>query len=379
MALIFQRLARNFAKNGYFPTDEKTMAGIIARLGFDAEGNKNKQGVVRLLDPCCGEGTALAECKNHLSNYLGSAKNKIETVGIEIDKERAYHAKSMSILDTIAHGNLNNCHMPARQFGLLFLNPPYGRMLSDNNGLSDKSSASRYEVMFYENTNKLLQFGGVMVLIIPHYSFDKKLANMVASHFKNVSLFAAPEQRFKQIVLFGVRQKAATPNRAIVNLLLKAATDISILPVLNDDAAKEASYYAIPLSTTELKIRQIELDTDQLFEQLQNKKSLWNSFSSYFSSINANVYRPLNRLSDWHVGLSLAAGKISGKVVSNDGRCLFVKGNTFKDKRTTVKQHLKESGEMTETRTQTDIFVPVIKAIDFSKNSDSFGDVITIR
>jgi hypothetical protein len=29
MALMFQRLARNFAKNGYFPTDEKTTEGIL--------------------------------------------------------------------------------------------------------------------------------------------------------------------------------------------------------------------------------------------------------------------------------------------------------------------------------------------------------------
>jgi hypothetical protein len=32
MALMFQRLARNFAKNGYFPTDEKTTEGILSRL-----------------------------------------------------------------------------------------------------------------------------------------------------------------------------------------------------------------------------------------------------------------------------------------------------------------------------------------------------------
>jgi hypothetical protein len=35
MALMFQRLARNFAKNGYFPTDEKTTEGILSRLVFD--------------------------------------------------------------------------------------------------------------------------------------------------------------------------------------------------------------------------------------------------------------------------------------------------------------------------------------------------------
>lgn len=385
MALIFSRLARNFAKNGYFPTDEKTMSGIVARLSFfDVEGNKDKPGIVRMLDPCCGEGTALAECKNHLENsYSGGIGHTIEAVGVEIDKERAYHAKSMDILDTVVHGNLNNCYMQARQFGLLFLNPPYGKMLSDKLNVSDQKGADTYEMMFYENTNKLLQFGGVMILVIPHYSFNNKLATMIASHFSDVSLFASPEQRFKQTVLFGVRQKATTPNKSTIDLLVKAAADITTLPVLTDDVSQNTPYqtaqYTVPLSVGEFKIKQIELDTEQLSEQLSGKKKLWSNFSTYFSSINATVYYPLNRLSDWHVGLSLAAGKIAGKVTSDNGRCLLVKGNTFKDKRSTVERQVKESGEVVEIQTHTDIFVPTIKAIDLTKNSATFGEVITIK
>jgi type I restriction-modification system DNA methylase subunit len=59
MALMFQRLARNFVKDGYFPTDEATMAGIASALDVAPSS-------VRILDPCCGEGTALAEVKHHL-------------------------------------------------------------------------------------------------------------------------------------------------------------------------------------------------------------------------------------------------------------------------------------------------------------------------
>ena len=32
MALIFQRLARNFIKNGYFPTDGETLSRILPML-----------------------------------------------------------------------------------------------------------------------------------------------------------------------------------------------------------------------------------------------------------------------------------------------------------------------------------------------------------
>lgn len=57
MALIFSRLAHNFVKAGYFPTDEVTLERIGQMLRLAPAGN------VRMLDPCCGEGTALADTR----------------------------------------------------------------------------------------------------------------------------------------------------------------------------------------------------------------------------------------------------------------------------------------------------------------------------
>ena len=45
MALIFQRLARNFIKNGYFPTDEASISRIAAMLEPCSEG------LTRILTP----------------------------------------------------------------------------------------------------------------------------------------------------------------------------------------------------------------------------------------------------------------------------------------------------------------------------------------
>src|SRR6185312_17529990 len=75
-------------------------------------------GTMRILDPCCGEGVALAECKQH----LGQANTR--AYGIEYDEERAWHAKSL--LDRCIYGDFQRCGIGQRQFGLLFLNPPYG-------------------------------------------------------------------------------------------------------------------------------------------------------------------------------------------------------------------------------------------------------------
>ena len=59
MALMFSRLARNFIRNGYFPTDEVTLGRLLGAL---APAGAN----ARILDPCCGEGSALAEIGHHL-------------------------------------------------------------------------------------------------------------------------------------------------------------------------------------------------------------------------------------------------------------------------------------------------------------------------
>jgi hypothetical protein len=72
-ALMFPRLAQNFIKNGYYPTDDVTIARSLSALQPTDEGQ------MRILDPCAGEGVALAECKHHLG------KGRTVAYGIEYD------------------------------------------------------------------------------------------------------------------------------------------------------------------------------------------------------------------------------------------------------------------------------------------------------
>jgi hypothetical protein len=195
-ALMFQRLAHSFVKNGYYPTDSETMCRIINVLQPTGEGTMN------IIDPCAGEGTALAECQHHLGS------DRVNSFAIEYNEERAWQAKSL--LNQCIHGDLQDCLIAQRQFGLLFLNPPYGDMVADKAGLNNhEGGKQRLEKLFYQKSNSMLQFGGVMVLILPHYTLDKELSNWIARHFERVQIFLAPEQRFKQVVLFGIRRRVA--------------------------------------------------------------------------------------------------------------------------------------------------------------------------
>jgi len=62
-----------------------------------------------------------------------------------------------------------------------------------------------------------------------------------------------------------------------------------------------------------------------------------------------------------------------------DGRVYVIKGDTHKEKEAKVEVEEKPNGRITETRILTDRFVPVIRALDFTPGSPSFGQVLVIR
>ena len=181
MALMFQRLANNYAKNGYFPTDGDTTQRILNAIA------PCETGVMRILDPCCGEGVILAEIKQALG------AESTEAYGIEYHEERAWQAKQL--LDHCIHSDIHDCVMGARSFGFLLLNPPYGDMISDR--MDTGSKHERMETVFYRMTHGLLQHDGVMALIIPHYSLNKALSTMIARHFAQVQVLCRSGATFQ--------------------------------------------------------------------------------------------------------------------------------------------------------------------------------------
>lgn len=365
MALIFQRLARNFIKNGYFPTDEVTLSRILNALDI---GGLN----LRVLDPCCGEGTALAEVQNH----LGECGASVESFGVEFDPERARHAKQL--LGRVAHTDVNDMFMSWRSQGLLFLNPPYGDVVSDKAGTGERGKADRLEKIFFRKTVPGLQYGGVLVLIVPHYVLDREFAGMLAKGFDRIQVYLAPETRFKQVVVFGIRRQTdAIDVRAQARLeACGRGEETETLPEAWIDEP-----YAVPAAASkEIKFVAQRIDGPQLIEELTGMcgSTLWLQFDRHFKSGERGHLPPLRKLSDWHLALALAAGQISGVVESGSGRKLLIKGDTFKERDTTVTFEEREGGGQSEIRTLTDKFVPCITAIDFT-SGPNYGAVVNIR
>lgn len=363
-ALMFQRLAHSFIKNGYYPTDSETMSRILNALTPTADAMMN------IIDPCAGEGTALAECQHHLG------ADQVNSYAVEYDEERAWHAKS--IVDQCIHGDFQDCIVGQRQFGLLFLNPPYGDMVADKANLSETSGRNRLEKLFYQKSNGLLQFGGTMVLVIPQYSLDKELSTWIARHFDRVEAYMAPEKQFKQIVIFGVRRRVtdATNVKKVANKLI-AYGDGELPDELPSVWSKKP--YVIPAAlNTQVKFVHTKLDLKQLEAVLQKNAGIWKHFNMLYEQQVQTAKQPLCKMTDWHLALALAAGQVSGTVKSNDGRLFVIKGDTYKARKSETKVVL-EDGETKETITVTDHFVPAIRALDMSPGSKTFGAALIIQ
>ena len=368
-ALMFQRLAHSFSKNGYYPTDSETMSRILNALQPATDGTMN------IIDPCSGEGTALAECHHHLGS------ESVHSFGIEYNEERAWHSKTL--LDHCIHGDLQDCLIAQRQFGLLFLNPPYGDLVSDKAGISNRESGKqRLEKMFYLKSNSLLQFGGVMVLVLPHYSLDKDLSQWISRHFERVQVFMAPEQQFKQTVIFGVRRRVVDTNSETTNAVAKLlqAVGKGELPEELPETWNDEKYL-VPANKTgkDIKFIYTKLDPAQLQKELEHNQGIWKQFDMHFSQQITVPRRPLRKMTDWHLALALAAGQVSGTVTAADGRVFVIKGDTYKDKTREDKVVVDDEGNVKETRTVTDKFVPAIRALDVTPNSPTLGEAFIIQ
>ena len=161
---------------GYFPTGEEDCSAIGSWL----EGYG-----YTILDPCCGAGTALKTITLNMSGYG-------ESFGIEIEEGRAEKAKE--VLDAVIHEDLFNLGIEHRSFGAVFLNPPYYQ-------------SEALHQPFIEKATEVLAPEGILILIIPDYEVCGKTSSFLSSFYDIIKVFKAIDQRFSQVIIFGLKKK----------------------------------------------------------------------------------------------------------------------------------------------------------------------------
>ncbi|MEZ8633352.1 DUF6094 domain-containing protein [Vibrio lentus] len=361
MAVMHPRVAHNYLKDGYYPTDEATLTQIAKRLRF-------KAGTQRLLDPCCGEGKALAQLASQIVDHEQSA---LHTYGVELDEARAVTASQC--LDSVLRSNAFDTQIGSGSQTLLFLNPPYGAVVTDQVDKQHRDMA-RLEVQFTQRLLPTLKRDGVLALVVPYPSLSPAFSRYLAMRLRQVEVFAASTGRFKQVVILGRKADMRGPEHQAertqtATQLISAGEGKAILP------HPARPFEIAPVNDAPFRFEMIRPDTGQLEQAFGAHGGLWPTFDTQFNlARHHQVPRPLRKLSPWHLSLSLAAGQIAGKVHSNDGaQTLLVKGGTQKVQRTVTT--VDESQTIT---TVIDQFKPLIRAIDLTPG-ERFGRIMVIQ
>ena len=372
MGLMFPRVAHNFIKNGYYPTDQGTLDRVMARL--DASGEYP----VRLFDPCAGEGAAIDSVAHHLG------RDRSEVYAVEYNRERADYVASLA--DMSLHSDFMDVIVSQRSFGLLWLNPPYGDLVADHSGASvyRGKGRRRLEKLFYQRAIGTLQPGGVLVFIIPTTALDDEIIHWVTSHCTQISFFEAAVDTYKQVVIMGVKIRSSDrerfneqrkKDRAHLQAFMNGD---EVADMLHDVAGASMTQYSIPKASAQRVVfYKAVLDGHQLLTDIQRCKGNWFNFSGEFHRTGLTQRRPMKSLTPWHLALSLAAGAISGVVKSDNGSCYVVKGDTHKEKSSKTEFTEQEDGSISEVRVMTDKFVPVILGWDMTAG-ENLGALVVI-
>jgi hypothetical protein len=310
-------------KAGYFPTPQGVVARIVSHLSPPRGGD------FRWLDPCAGEGKALA--------YLASVLSG-ETYGIELDAERAEAAAQ--VLDHVLAGDYAAQRMPKGDkagISITLLNPPYDQ---------DDRAGGRLELTFLRDTQEYLMAGGILIYIIPQYRISPYIAKRLATHFRDVRIYRFPDPDyadFRQVVILAVRRERPEKNDAVALRIAQAKTaPLPILPPTTDRPYCVPPAPDRPPSTSSghrFYFRPAEYDPEDVLAEAQHS-GVWTTkaWADLLTPRSGQAVQPLMPLRRGHIAMVLAAGlldnlvlsRAEGMAVERDGQQLLVKGRLRK-------------------------------------------------
>ncbi len=269
---------------GHFPTPPSVVEILKSLILFPSYTDK-----MCALDPCCGEGVALAS--------LAPGMN-VETFGIELDEARAKESKTR--LKHVVHASFDHVDISPEGFGLLFLNPPY-----------DDAEGERNELIFLRGTMDFLASSGVLVYIIPQKRLSRPIAELLASNFTETSVHRFPDGEFEsfgQIVILGRKNLWPLDSPAEVERLLKFRE--GDVPPLKSGLMRR---YSVPPSSGAL-IREREVQPEELLKLVKDSPLIPRLQDLLEPRSVSEVTQPPTRLHVGHLGLLLAAGRLNGIV-----------------------------------------------------------------
>ena len=303
------------AKGGFYPTPPKVV-DLIAELIHTPSGAYNRgRDTLRILDPCCGAGEALAQLAQRLDRPNAIP---IETYGVELHRDRAQEAEER--VDHALASDLFATSIANGAFGLLLLNPPYDYDSEDK----------RTEHAFLTHCTRYLADSGLLVFIVPRQRLAVS-ARYLSTHYGRMRCWAFPDPErevFDQVVLMGYRKADPVPDAHAERMVLEWA-------VGEPEPLRSHSYTDYSPETTPTgDILFTTRTVDPVAAAAEARRSgLWASteITDTLWPARDSRTRPLMPLRRGHMAMLVAAGFLDNLCLEADGRRILVKGRTSKE------------------------------------------------
>ena len=303
------------AKGGFYPTPPRLIPMIGSMVNVMGQHGRNT--VVRVLDPCCGNGDALASLAEWwMSKYRST---RVLTYGVELHSDRADEAAEK--LDNPISSDLFRTSIANEAFDILFLNPPYDHDTADK----------RVEHAFLTHCTHYLKTGGVLIYLVPRIRLGISARYLGAMyHSLKCFWFPFPERDdYDQVVLFA--QKKGT------NKLPSLSAEDQIVSWSQgnlDDLVQEryATMYCTASEPGDIQFYARGVDP-LLSSQEARKTGLWASreISDSLWPTHQELVRPLMPLRRGHMAMMVAAGFLNNLVLESGDERMLVRGKTTKE------------------------------------------------
>ena len=302
------------AKGGFYPTPPRVV-DLVSMLLYGARGHHRSGDILRILDPCCGAGDALAQ----LADLLRERSTvPVETFGVELHRDRAEQAAQ--VLDRALACDLFATTIANNAFGVLLLNPPY----------DFDSEDKRTEHAFLTHTTRYLADGGLLLFIVPKQRLAVS-ARYLSSHYRDLRCWAFPNpdrEAFDQVALIGRRKSEPSPDPYAEEQIREWAwgepEEFGPRPYpVYDPPVVPAGDILFATRTVDPLAAVAEARKSGLWASREVRDSLWPA--------DDRRTRPLMPLRRGHLAMLVAAGFLDNLVLEAGGRRVLVKGRTGKE------------------------------------------------
>lgn len=332
------------AKAGYYPTPPRVTEWLATWVApVPAPG---RTGTVRLLDPCAGEGIAIAT--------LARAWHA-PAFGVELDRERGIASSARGVK------TLNNTYeklrTPKSAFSAIYLNPPYDRAVG---------TGQRLEVQFLRTIHERgwLVPGGLLIYVIPRDQLTPRLIAFLTRNYEALEVRRFPDPEFaaySQIVVLGRRKAVALPDPEAEQRLADGIEG-ELPPLL----PRTNPVYTLPPTGEErFYFRGTQVNPNDLLEESLRQgawaTAVWTQWTTP-PDPKDELLEPLMPLKKGHLAMLIAAGLLQNLLLRRGETRILVKGRVYK-----VSEEV-PSGDP-KVKIEKDRFITEITALDLADGS----------